>query len=283
VLSWHLKRQEGNGKARRTTGFRLRVVHVIRESGGRDGDEVEVEKRLERIRERYPEHAYATIDLSDVVKDDKDLYATLASSHPNDTSFPDQDLATILAALPSPTSRADALEILTRRVLTKNALSHSCEAILWADSTTRLAERTLTATAQARGFALPHLISDGETPFGLSFYYPLRELLSKEIASYLSYLHPSVADLVIQRDLKPAVSAKTATIEGLVRQYFEGVEREFPSIVANVVRTVGKLEAKVGYGEADEVCELCEMPMAGQAPERSRLCYGCVRTLAVGT
>jgi cytoplasmic tRNA 2-thiolation protein 2 len=45
-----------------------------------------------------------------------------------------------------------------------------------------------------------------------------------------------------------------------------------------VVRTTSKLQART-LQDVEAHCELCDLPLEGQAPERSRLCYGCIRTM----
>jgi cytoplasmic tRNA 2-thiolation protein 2 len=170
------------------------------------------------------------------------------------------------------------MQILQRRLVVNLAKEHNCEAILWGDSTTRLAERTLAETAKGRGFSLPWIVADGDSPHRTQFYYPMRDLLSKEIEAFASLVAPQLDDLILAEEKKPAVSTKNTTIDELMKQYFESVERDYPSIVANVVKTAGKLEL-VPLSGIDKQCELCEMPLLGNAPEKSRLCYGCVRTL----
>ena len=55
--------------------------------------------------------------------------------------------------------------------------------------------------------------------------------------------------------------------------------KRLTSIVTNVVRTTGKLRG-LEVHEVKARCEVCEMPLEARgAPERSRLCYGCIRTL----
>jgi len=184
----------------------------------------------------------------------------------------------LIASLPTATSRTDAHQILLRRHITAFATQHACEAILWANSTTRLAERTLAETAKGRGASLPHLISDATSASGVQSFYPIRELLSKEIIAYTSLTSPPLTEIIVHETAKPPVSTKNTSIDDLMRQYFESVEREYPSVVANVVRTAGKLQASV-VGAKAERCELCDLPLVDRAPARSRLCYGCIRTL----
>ena len=84
-------------------------------------------------------------------------------------------------------------------------------------------------------------------------------------------------------------------------QYFESVEENYPSIVANVVRTGSKLEMPKQIGD-DDACGLCGIPVAKgtdgiygwggdqtsankaakhglPAKTQGILCYGCSRSI----
>jgi cytoplasmic tRNA 2-thiolation protein 2 len=269
VVSRHLKGQiEKTGR----TGFKLHVIHV------QLPDESGSEELLEQVKQRYPEHTYSNIALSSIT--DHDSLIPSAFQQTSETSqSPDEKLTAILSALPTATSRADATTIFLRKLLVHQAKTLDCGAILFSDSTTRLSERVLAETAKGRGFSLPWVVSDGESPFGIPLYYPVRELLSKEVAAFVDFIEPSMAGLVVRNENgKPAAAMKNTTIDELTRQYFAGVEVDYPSIVANVVRTTSKLQAR-SLSEVEAHCELCDMPLEGQAPERSRVCYGCIRTM----
>jgi cytoplasmic tRNA 2-thiolation protein 2 len=268
VVSRHLKGQiEKTGR----TGFKLHVLHV------QVPGESASEDMMEQIKQRYPELTYSNIALSSITEHEA-LIPSEFQQTKDVAQSPDERLSTILSVLPTATSRADAIGIFLRKLLVHQARTMDCGAILFADSTTRLAERVLAETAKGRGFSLPWVVSDGESPFGIPIYYPLRELLSKEVAAFVDFIEPSMASMVVRSDNKPAASMKNTTIDDLTRQYFAGVEVDFPSIVANVVRTTSKLQAR-SLGEVEQHCELCDMPLQGQAPERSRVCYGCIRTM----
>ncbi|KAH0445829.1 hypothetical protein KCU90_g198, partial [Aureobasidium melanogenum] len=172
-----------------------------------------------------------------------------------------QSLQNLLQAIPTATARADVLQILLHKLIVDFAKADTCEAIVWGDSTTRLAEKTLAETAKGRGFALAWLVSDGPSPYEIDFYYPLRDLLKKEIHAYAKYVNPPLTPLVApEAPLETVVSAKHSTIDGLMRNYFDAVEKNYPSIVANVVRTTAKFAApSVGAGEAS--CSLCGLPL----------------------
>lgn len=274
TVSRHLQGQIANTGR---TGFKLHILHIHQDESSSASDEI-----LDQVRQRYPQYTYSNIPLSSITEHASLLpssFQDLLATTNEDSQTPTQKLTTLLTALPTPTSRADATTILLRKLITHHAQTQNCAAILYGDSTTRLSERVLAETAKGRGFSLPWVISDGDSPFGLPIYYPLRDLLSKEIAAFVDFVEPSLEATVVKKDLgKPAASMKNSTIDDLTRQYFSGVEADYPSIVANVVRTTSKLQAR-SLGDVESQCELCEMPLEGQAPERSRLCYGCIRTM----
>ena len=308
VLSRHLKGQvEKTGR----TGFKLHVLHVQQ-----PGDDTAAsETLLGKVKLLYPEHIYSTIALSSITSDPElaslllptslqETLQTLKTPTPTTTPPPTTTtttpsstlLPTLLSTLPSPTSRTDALTHLLRKLITHHALRTSCAAILFSDTTTRLSERILSETAKGRGAALPWLVADGDSTLGIPIYYPLRELLSKEVSAYVDFVEEptGLEGVVVRRDgggggngrggggggaTTTPTMMKNSTIDDLTRQYFSGIEVDYPSIVANVVRTTSKLQAR-SLSEVEAHCELCDLPLeGGQAPERSRLCYGCIRTM----
>lgn len=273
VLSQHLN---GQVEKTRRTGFKLHVLHVqddTSEASDKNG------KSLEKVASRYPEHVYSLSPLSDLFSFAEASPLPACADNISADGVPNLErLKLLLGSLESATSRTDMTQVLMRKLIVAFAKRHRCEAVVWGDSTTSLAERILAETAKGRGFSLPWIVADGESPHGIPFYYPMKDLLSKEIAAFASLVDPPLDDLILNDTAKPVVSMKNTTIDDLMKQYFESVEREYPSIVANVVKTTGKLEA-TSLSLVENQCELCDMPLDGQAPERSRLCYGCIRTL----
>lgn len=88
----------------------------------------------------------------------------------SDTFDKKEVLMHLLSSLPSTTSRMDILSILRTRLIVEIAKKEGCAAVLWGDSTTRLAQKTLAETAKGRGFSIPWQTADGDSPFGM---YPL--------------------------------------------------------------------------------------------------------------
>ncbi|KAI9777838.1 MAG: cytoplasmic tRNA 2-thiolation protein 2 [Geoglossum umbratile] len=281
------------------TGYGLLVAYVNMPSAAPIGD------CLKELQGRYPRHTYSAVDLAENFDYPNGILDILGEpellSAPNGLGHQavNQDkLDHLLASLPSATSRTDILNILRTRLLVEIAKERGCEGILWGDSTTRLAEKTLAETAKGRGFALPWQLSDGVSPHGLVFKYPLRDLLKKELVTYASLVDPPLTPFIASGHVYPASNSKSATIDDLMTNYFESVEGNFPSIVANVVRTSSKLVASQPFSSGER-CGICEMPIAKGAgglhgwggnqedeanPSDSNLrtvkglCYGCTRS-----
>jgi cytoplasmic tRNA 2-thiolation protein 2 len=277
--------------------YELHVVHidVFLDSA----DRKDAAALLEKHKTCYSRHSYTTVGLEEVLLlTDMDWSSlNLPEQIEEDKQRPASErLQALIGSLPSATSRADVVATLKTRLLVDVAKINGCEGILFGDSTTRLAEKTLTETAKGRGFSLPWQISDGMSPYGITFNYPLRDLLKKELMKF-SKITPLLNDLIIYRE--PSIfsaSSKQTTIDDLMIQYFESVEENYPSIVANVVRTSSKLKPLTG--DETEDCGMCGLPVAegtdgifgggGDQNSDSRpardnrlkiLCYGCSRSI----
>lgn len=270
VLDSHLKRQ-----MRRTgrTGFRLQILHIQLP----DQNDQDARARFAAIQQRYPDYPYNFVPLLDA----SPAQSSTAQEHSaTAASNSESQIARLLSALPSTTSRVDILHILRLREIVQHTISRSCEGILFGSSTTSLAERILAETSKGRGFSLPWQVLDGPSPWGTSFYYPARDLLKKELIAFAEMNDPSLTGLMLEEQERRAPAAsRDGSIDVLMKGYFESVEEQYPSIVANVVRTVGKLE--VGKQEGAEPCRLCKMRFKeeNEGGLADGLCYGCARAV----
>jgi len=263
------------------TGFELHVVHVEESS---TIPEKESKARLEKLEQRYPRHSYHWTS------------ARAQMHHPEKTgSCADKTHSKLLA---SASSEADMILVSRTNAIVEIAKQHDCESILWGDTTTKLAAKILAETAKGRGFSLPWQASDGPSPFGVEFMFPMREMLKKELEEYIHFVEPPLTDLIeATKSVSAPVSTKNNTIDGLMKEYFEGVEQNFPSIVANVVRTSAKLEAP---HSGTRGCTFCKMPvsegafgLSGWGGDQAASiavndlagdrCYGCTRSLQGST
>ena len=264
VLDQHLQTQKERTSR---TGYELQVLFIDDRMLERDKAAL---KSLASAKEKYPLHTYTAAPLSDVYKyaceshnggpiPPENLEERLGQVSTDDVC---KRLSTQLSSLPSATSRADLIGILRTRLIVEFAKRTGCESILWGDSTTRLAERTLAETAKGRGFSIPWQTADGLTPHGINFTFPMRDLLRKEIVTYSSLTDPPLTALLFEsaNASQASASSKENTIDDLMIQYFESVECNYPSIVANVVRTSGRLLAPLS--ENSIPCRICSFPVA---------------------
>ncbi|KAI1106838.1 hypothetical protein F4804DRAFT_329803 [Jackrogersella minutella] len=265
---------------------------------------------LSAYRARFPDAELLSIPLSAAL--DVPAVGWGALPPPDPALPPAQRLSDVLDRLPSATSRADARRLLVRHLLVAAAAGRGCDALLLGHNTTSLAELTLAETAKGRGFSLPHLVNDGAAPVGsgpdsaggartLPIYSPLRELFRKELATYLSHTSPPLTPLLLPPSPRggggAVVSHRDLSIDDVLARYFGEVETSYPSVVANVVRTTGKLLRRGGEGQHD-TCGLCGTVLDELGDERwrgeigddrgeedddgrekPRLCYGCERSV----
>lgn len=283
---------------------------------------------LDRYAERYPNFRFVRAPLAAALALDTIDWSALPVAPSRDPGLaPTERLADLLSRLPSTTSRADVMRLFVRHVLVSVALREECRAVLLGCSTTALAELTLGETAKGRGFSLPCMVGDGplviqrfppqtqedtedsadanattESDNGtvevarLSIHYPNRELFRNELIRYVALVDPPLTDIISSKTTgsSAVVSHRDVSIDDVMARYFADVEENYPSIVANVVRTTAKLD-RVGNGGEDKCCGLCGMALDELGDERwkgeigddgsdedGRLCYGCSRAMRRG-
>lgn len=290
----------------------------------------ETQRQLDLIAKRYPRFRFVRIPITDVLGLETIDWSALPAIAPvregdDGAEGPKEEaeeararLRGFLGRLPSTSSRADVQRLLVRHVLVSAAAREGCRALLLGHSTTALAELTLGETAKGRGFSLPWMVDDGaqsirsfpagpggpDAPGGrkgeglataLPIYYPLREVFRNELTVYTGLVVPPLTDLLMApeaaRSGSAVVSHKDISIDEVMSRYFQEVEENYPSIVANVVRTTAKLE-RHGDQDGEACCGLCGMGLDELGDERwkgeigddgggdyGQLCYGCQRSM----
>lgn len=258
----------------------------------------------EAIQERFSLHGYSTVMISSIFDYADDLSDILTETSPDDVSQSpqteslqpqsnDAKLLTLLSTLQSSSSRIDIESLLLTRLVVAFARKHDFQNILWGDTDSRLAAKALSSVAKGRGFAVPWQVCDGETPWGLRFSYPLGELYKSEIEFYASSLqHPiSIQDLIVQDPPIAETATRNMSIDALLDNYIATQGAKYPGIMANVVRTISKLQPPTSAmtETKDSVeCALCAMPIppreGGEGANAAglevgdTLCYACTRS-----
>jgi cytoplasmic tRNA 2-thiolation protein 2 len=266
-----------------------------------------------KVQQLYPRHRFYRRSLSDALALFPNEYLSSMRGCSTQTASSTHSLQALVSSLPSPTSRTDFLLSLQRRLLPHVARELSCTSIALGHSSTKLAELVLAESSKGRGAALSLLVGDAAELEGVRCIFPARELMRNEIEGWAKEVVPSLAALSIAANknsgsITTPVSSKGTTIDQLMTQYFAGVEANYPSIVANVVRTTTRL-AVADAMEDDRVCQLCALPIKkgmeglsgwggdqaaivtslesgeeqGRGPlidtQNIQLCYGCARTV----
>ncbi|KAF3769971.1 hypothetical protein M406DRAFT_284470 [Cryphonectria parasitica EP155] len=310
-------------RRRPSAAFEIIAVHVdtdlLREEEKEENSSSSpASQMLQRCSTRYPQLRFSRVPLARVLSLDTVDWAALPSIPADQEAgarTAEEKVAGLLDRLPSTTSRTDITRLFVRHVLIDAARREGCCAVLLGCSTTALAELTLGETAKGRGFSLPWMVGDGPLVVArfpaagsvtressaqkLSVYYPNRDLFRSELIQYASLAEPPLTDLICSDTATGAassavVSHKDVSIDSVMRRYFADVEENYPSIVANVVRTTAKLERRVNAEEDEEErhCGLCGMGLDELGDERwkgemgddgsgkdGRLCYGCSRAV----
>ncbi|XXG96555.1 Mitochondrial oxaloacetate carrier protein [Hypoxylon texense] len=177
-------------------------------------------------------------------------------------------------------------------------------------TTTEQANPSLSAATPS-----PHAQAQVQVPV----YSPLRELFRKELLTYLSQTDPPLTDILTSTPSSSTdarngggavISHRDQSIDDVLSRYFADVETHYPSVVANVVRTTGKLrhppppaggDDDHGGGGGGDHCGLCGTGLDELGDERWRgeigdrveavegdgnkkggkpkLCYGCERSV----
>jgi cytoplasmic tRNA 2-thiolation protein 2 len=143
-----------------------------------------------------------------------------------------------------------------------------------------LAALALADVAKGRGGSVASSIADGPSLHDINFNYPTRDLFKVELQTYAQALsEPLVSEGQDDAVEQSTSSIRSVSIDNLLSNYITLQGEKYPSIMANVVRTVSKLQVR-STGNEMVTCCFCVAPMnrASDNPGESQyLCYGCAR------
>ncbi|ORY76638.1 hypothetical protein BCR37DRAFT_162410 [Protomyces lactucae-debilis] len=268
------------------------------------------QRRLAWLKERFPEMQWITVPLEKLeslateqivlVPDASDGTPRLVGN----VSRKPLSLKTSFSALSSQTAQEDMLGVYIDALLFHETKQAGAHCLQFAETATKIAAKVLTQTALGRGYTLPSHVADSTQRDGVWAVRPMKGLLEEELSLYASLI--GMPDPV-----EDEVSGKPGSIGTLTQRYFRTLEKDFPSLVATVVRTTGKLvtpdqtadektgqcpvcglTTKVGArGWLQDVTANVQAPIEGQpvpedvlvlggpAAEEEDLCYGCLVAL----
>ncbi len=274
VLDAQLSRQL---EKQNRTAYDLVLIHIVLP----DSTDSVSAAWCERISSRFSSHEFLPpVTVHDALQIDDRLEQDLLhigirrTAGDSDSEF----YSSVLSSTRSVTTRTDLTELFSRRLLVSMAKQYTCESIVWGHSDSKLAAQALADVAKGRGGTIPADISDGLSTTGVNFNYPMRDLFKSELELYATVLLEPL-EVMSDIDAGPTPSIRNTSIDTLLSNYILSQGEKYPSIMANVVRTVSKLQVPEHVSEA-ALCRLCKHQIQPQGPEKDQnktLCYGCER------
>lgn len=241
----------------RTRGkYEMPVILHVSESGFSDCDQDSKEAMIAYLKENYPDIRFIERQMDEIDQYLSSFVPLGTEEHVRADGGASQatTLRACLAALPSNTSQEDVLALYRDRLILETAKEQQCSAIIFGNSATSLAAKTLSLTAKGRGYALPWETADHSLSHsGIWSVRPMKGLMATEIQKYANLIGLPSSNTTRRR------SGKASSIDDLTQRYFENLEAQFPSLVATVVRTTNKLVEPVSREKALGDCKICGM------------------------
>lgn len=280
------------GKPRGPPGFELQVLVV--EPSSISSTSPPHDQAFASIRQQFPHASFTKLPLHSVfefVPGLEDILAQYAGQGFADDASrsPKERLDVFRSSITSATSIADVDSILLNRLVIAFAKSLGCLGIIWGDSDDRLAAKTLANVSKGRGSSLTWQVSDGTSPFGVEFNFPLRDLFTAELQNYANLFPELVETIISDAPLSDNVLTKNLSIDQLMLRYVSSQGAKYPGVMSNVTRTANKLEGSRMPTDGSR-CTLCETVICTPpgAPEYSSngsqdhplpgFCYACERS-----
>ncbi|KAI7904948.1 uncharacterized protein BX663DRAFT_501126 [Cokeromyces recurvatus] len=172
---------------------------------------------------------------------------------------PVEQLKQLFANIKKTTAKEDLLWNLKMEMLVTVARREKCDYIFMADSATRQAIKMISMTSKGRGYslALDVSVDDQQSFKDLCIMRPMKDMLAKEIGLY-NYFVKTDQYIISPLNFSTMMPGKSS-IERLTEEFIVGLERDFPSTVSTVCRTVMKLTPAADM-DLTQTCAMCLMP-----------------------
>ncbi|RMZ76704.1 hypothetical protein DV737_g4686, partial [Chaetothyriales sp. CBS 132003] len=203
----------------------LALLHVL---------DVQLARQLEKQNRTAYELVLVHVDIDGRLEQDLAKLGLVRAAGQGDREL----YGAMMAAASTATARSDLAQVLLKRLVVCLAKQHNCASILWGHSDSRLAALVLADVAKGRGGSVPTTLSDGPSPAGVGFKYPMRDLYKAEIELYASVLP-------------------------------QGLSKKYASVMANVVRTASKLQV-AEMDDEPTLCVLCWSEASAAQAERKK-------------
>ncbi|KAL4802235.1 hypothetical protein BDV18DRAFT_63872 [Aspergillus unguis] len=256
----HTQVEELLAKPHGPPGFQLHVLIV--EPSSISSSHPPHDEAFELLQRHYPHASFTKLPLHSVFEFVPNLEDVLLqyAGHglADDASESSQErLDAFRASITSATSIADVDSILLNRLIISFAKSLDCLGIIWGDSDNRLAAKTLANVSMGRGSSLTWQVSDGASPFGIEFSFPLRDLFTAELQDYANLFPELLSIIMPDAPLSDNVLTKNLSIDQLMMRYVSSHGAKYPGVMSNVTRTANKLQASRLPTDGSR-CALCE-------------------------
>lgn len=191
----------------------------------------------------------------------------------------------LLNILPSKTSRADIITIITQQLIIDYAITIKSQSIFEPHTLTFMAEQSMALVCKGRGIELGTSIlpsnysaeskitvGSGAAPETVDVILackansvkniytasdivtvrPLCDLYDTEIKTYLALHGLSVPAHALLPTVAPGTNTKALSMDQLLHNYFSDIDAAFPSVTTTVVRTIDKLASKFDFSDFEE-------------------------------
>ena len=253
-------------------------------------------ERSKLVQEAFPRYSYAQMPMHSIFEYDAEfgqVMAELSAGYVDNPSLPNKDrLEAFCASMSTSTSRVDVEETVLRRLVVAYAKKLGCGAVMWGDSDSSLAAKTLACVAKGRARSLTWQLSDGMSPWGVAFHFPLRDFFKTEVIDYARLVPDLNSFIIPEVPLSDTVLTKNLSIDELMTRYVTSQAEKYPSVIGNVARMVTKLDHAPTAMDIALQCKFCGTFMGvldgksgdvddGALEDSSQsypFCYGCARS-----